>query len=69
MTAATVNKINARIACHGVEVVKGAGYFYFADLPGAPTYNAMKIPSVYSMTLRCMTLEGWVEHVNDALNG
>lgn len=69
MTAATVNKINAAIAKHGVEVVKGAGYFYFADLPESPNFNAEHINSVYCMNLRCMSLEDWVQHVETALEG
>lgn len=67
MTAATTNKINAAIAKHGVEVVKGNGYFYFADLPNAPEYKANLIRSVFSMTLRCMSLEDWVAHVEGAI--
>ena len=63
MTAATITKINKAIAHRGVEVVKGNGYFYFADLPNAPEYNADHIPSVYSCHLRCMSLEEWVVHV------
>lgn len=67
MTAATLNKINAAIAHHGVAVHKGNGYFYFYDLDGADTYHAQSIPSVYSATLRCMPLEDWVEHVETAI--
>jgi hypothetical protein len=60
--------VNAAIAKHDVELVKGRGYHYFADLDGAPTFNADKIPSVYDGGfLRSMTLEQWVEHVEDAL--
>lgn len=67
MTAATVNKINAALAKHGVEVVKGKGYFYFADLPEAPTYHAQHVASVFSTTLRCMSLEEWIAHAEDAI--
>lgn len=67
MTAATINKINAAVADHGVAVFKGDGYFYFYDLDDADTFNADRIPSVYSTTLRCMALEDWVAHVEDAL--
>ena len=67
MTAATISKINANIARHGVEVVKGNGYFYFADLEDAPEHNADKINSVFSMQLRCMSLEDWISHVDEAL--
>lgn len=69
MTAATLNKINTAIAKHGVELVKGNGYFYFSDLPDAPEYNADRIKSVYSATLRCMSLKDWVQHVESALRG
>lgn len=65
MTVVTIKKINTEIAKYGVEVIKGNGYFYFADLPGSPEYNADRVPSVYSNTLRCMTLEDWVSHVKD----
>ena len=65
MTAATINKINAAIAHHGVAVHKGNGYFYFYDI-GAD-FIADSIPSVYSMTLRCMSLEDWAAHVADAV--
>ena len=67
MTHPTINKINASISRHGVGLHKGVGYFYFYDLEGAHTYNADKIPSVYSCTLRCMSLEHWVAHVEQAL--
>lgn len=63
MTAATIKKINAAIVRNDVELVKGNGYFYFAALSD----NAPDIPSVYSMTLRCMSLEDWVAHVKDAI--
>lgn len=61
MTAATITKINAAIEKHGVEIVKGNGYFYFADIGEA--FVADKIASVWSCHLRCMTLEQWVSHV------
>lgn len=61
MTAATINKINAEIAKHGVEIVKGNGYFYFSDI--GESFVADSIKSVFSMTLRCMSLEDWVSHV------
>lgn len=61
MTAATIRNINAAIAKHGVEVVKGNGYFYFADTGEA--YLAEHIASVYSCQLRALSLEEWVSHV------
>ena len=66
MTAATITKINAAIAKHGVEVVKGNGYFYFADT--GEEFVADKIKSVYSMNLRCMSLEEWVSYVEYELS-
>ena len=68
MTAATYNKINAAIAKHGVEVVKGNGYHYFADIDGTSDYNADRIRSVYDGGfLRSMSLEDWVSYVEEAL--
>lgn len=67
MTAATISKINAGIAQHNVEVVKGNGYFYFADLENSPTYYADEIKSVCSCHLRCMSLEEWIAYVNEAI--
>lgn len=66
MTAATITKINEAIAKHGVEVVKGNGYFYFADT--GEDFVADDVPSVWSAQLRCMTLEQWIDHVETAAN-
>lgn len=65
MTAATINKINAAIEKHGVEIVKGDGYFYFADIGEA--FVADNIKSVYSVNLRCMSLEDWIKHVEEGV--
>ena len=67
ITTATINKVNTAIKHHGVELVKGNGYFYFADLAGSDEYKADKIRSVYCTKLGCMTLEEWIEYVNDAI--
>ena len=58
----TVKNINAAIATHGVEIVKGCGYFYFAALPGAPM-DQPEIDSVYTMRLSDLTFAEWVDHV------
>jgi hypothetical protein len=63
--ATTMRKVNEALAPFGVEVVKGNGYFYFADAGEA--YVAHKIPSVYDMRLSCMSQEQWVDHVRVAL--
>lgn len=63
MTAATLNKVNEALAEHGVELVKGKDYFYFADTTCAACADS--IPSVMSNVLRCMTLEEWVEYAED----
>jgi hypothetical protein len=60
MTVPTIQKINQKIAEHGVEIVKGNGYFYFAAISD----DAPEIPSVYTMRLRDLSLEEWVEHVS-----
>ena len=61
MTKPTLNKVNEAIAYYGVELVKGKGYFYFADT--GSRYVADSIPSVYSTRLTTMSLEKWVEYV------
>lgn len=61
MTKPTLNKVNEAIAYYGVELVKGNGYFYFADT--GSRYIADWIPSVYSPRLTTMSLEKWVEYV------
>jgi hypothetical protein len=63
---ATINKVNNQIAKHGVELVKGNGYFYFADIGDA--YVADKIQSVMSCHLRCMTIEQWASYVEQSIN-
>jgi hypothetical protein len=51
---------------HGVELVKGNGYHYFADTDGS--YKNQSIPSVMDGGfLRCMTVEQWVNHVESSL--
>lgn len=63
MTRITLTNINRAIAKHHVELVRGSGYFYFADLEGSPVYNADVVPSVYSAHLTCMPVSEWVSHV------
>ena len=65
MTAPTINKINAALAKHGIEIVKANGYYWFDDVAGTGPY--VYIPSVYAPYLRDLTLEQWVQHVEDAL--
>ena len=67
MTRPTINSINTAISSYYVEIVRGNGYFYFAGLDGSPVYHESIVPSVYSTVLGCMTLEGWVTHVETAL--
>ena len=64
-TTATLPAINRAIQAHGVELVKGQGYFYFSDL--TDDFLADLIPSVYSKHIRCMSLGDWVAHVKTAL--
>jgi hypothetical protein len=65
MTLATIKKVNAAIEKFGVEIVKGNGYFYFADIGDA--YVSDNIESVYSCHLRCMTVEQWLSYVESAI--
>ena len=67
MTTPTIAKINAAIAKHGIEIVKGNGYFwFFGEVESHP--GSIDIPSVYTCHLRDLTLEQWVQHVEDAIN-
>ena len=59
MTRLTLAADNARLAEHGVELVKGDGYFWFD--------GARDVPSVYVYRLNELTLKQWVEHVEEAL--
>lgn len=64
--AATMRSVNKALEQYGVELVKGNGYFYFADV--GDEYVADFIPSVYDMRLNCMTVKQWVEHVREAID-
>ena len=61
----TLNKVNQAISTYGVELVKGKGYFYFADI--GDSFVADNILSVYSMHINCMSLEQWIKYVDEAL--
>ena len=61
MPRLTIKAINDKIAPHGVELVKGCGYFYFADIGEA--FVADSVASVYSAQLNCMSLAAWTDHV------
>lgn len=62
--ANTIAKLNNQIRKHGIECVKGNGYFWFAEvgnvmLPGpCPS-------SVYTNRFSDLTLEQWLAHVKD----
>lgn len=60
MTIPTMNKINAAIKETGFELFKGNGYFYFMDV--TEDFSAGDTPpSVYTMRLRDLSLEAWIE--------
>lgn len=67
MTAPTLRKINAAIAKHRIEIVKGDGYFYFAALEGAEPGIEEAIASVYSCHLRALSLDEWISHVEEGV--
>lgn len=65
MTIATISKINAAVKDLGVELVKGQGYFYFWSLDDR--FLADSIRSVYCTTIKCMTLEEWVDYIKEGI--
>jgi hypothetical protein len=68
MTRATFRAINSAISKHGVEIVKGAGYFYFAPLPDAPFGAADQVDSVYTPRLSDLSFDQWVAHVEQQMD-
>lgn len=61
----TLKKINEKIAKHGVELVKGSGYFYFVGTDNR--FNEIHLNSVYSTILSVMTVTQWVRYVEEQL--
>lgn len=62
MTRATIKNINHAIAHANVEIVKGAGYFYFMPTENAPDWT-IEPESVYVTRLSDLTKKQWVDHV------
>lgn len=67
MTIATIKKVNEAIAKHGVELIKSYDYFHFSGLAGDDRFNEDKIESVFSRSIKDMTVEGWVGHVEKCI--
>lgn len=65
MGKATMAKVNAAIAPHGIYLAKGPGYFWFGAEASAPDGIEECIESVYVNRLADLTLEQWVAHVED----
>lgn len=62
----TIKGLNKSLRKYGVEVVKGNGYFWFADV-GDECLVAHHIPSVYVARLRWIEADDWIAHVRDSL--
>ena len=61
----TMKKLNAIVAPHGLEFVKGRGYFYFMELEGCEVKN---IPdSIFVYSLAHQTWEQWENDMRDAI--
>ena len=61
----TMNNLNALLKPHGLELVKGNGYFYFAELEGCQVKN---IPdSIYCHALNHGTWKQWERDMEDAI--
>ena len=63
----TLNKVNKAIEKHGVMLQKGTNYFYFMGIDANNQYKADAIESVYSPFIRCMTVNEWLEYVEQQL--
>lgn len=61
----TYTQVDKALAPYGVQLVRGTGYFYFADTGEA--FIAHLIPSVYATRLHDLTLAEWVAHVESAI--
>lgn len=55
-----IRKINRYLATVGLELVKGNGYFYFIDI--TEDFSAKLPASVYTMSLKDLTFEQWMDH-------
>jgi hypothetical protein len=64
MARTTMRSINKKLEGFGVELVKGDGYFYFADLVGSQSYIAENLDSVYTMRVNDLTETQWVDYVS-----
>ena len=61
----TIARVNARLLPHGVEIVKGRGYFYFAAV--REDAREWLIPSVMTTRLNALSLSQWIDHVESHL--
>ena len=58
---ATFKGVNGRLHEHGIELVKGEGYFYFIDLDGTiELLGALSTTSVMCYRLTDQTEDQWV---------
>jgi hypothetical protein len=59
MAKFNIKTLNAEIAKHGVELVKGEGYFYFASLDDRCIAQAKDLESIYVCHFNQMTPAQW----------
>jgi len=61
----TMKNLNALLKPHGLEFVKGAGYFYFMELDNC---DVKRIPdSIYIYALKQGNWEYWEREMQDAI--
>ncbi len=61
----TMKNLNAILKPHGLEFVKGRGYFYFVELEG---YEVNTVPeSIMVYALRQQTWKEWKHDMEDAV--
>lgn len=61
----TMKNLNALVKPHGLEFVKGEGYFYFVELDGSQVNNIPDSIPVYA--LRQQTWTEWERDMQDAI--
>ena len=60
-----LKNLNALLKPHGLEMIKGKGYFYFMELEGCSLKNIPK--SIYCNSMNQGTWEQWEQDIKEAI--